>query len=347
MKSPEIVTRAIEFREPPRLPFFQHALKDIPDDVCDCWEMDRAKRGWFFDNPAEDDWGCGWATAGEKNMGQVVSHPLEDWGKLAAYRPPDPKDPFYFERIEEIISEANNRYVVVTSHFNLIERLHMLHGFSRTLEDFYLEPEKIEKVLDMILEFKTAQFDELHRRFGDRIHGLFLTDDWGTQEDTLISPQMFEHFFLERYRCLTEAIHSHGWHLMLHSCGKINQFVHYFIDMGVDVLNMQQPRAYGIGEIGKEFAGRVCFLATADIQTTLPQGNPEKVRAEVRELVENWSTPEGGMIVLDYGDPLALGAKPEMTGVMFRAFAELMCYWNAESSAKGKNKENGNGKSKI
>jgi len=323
----EIVRRAIEFRSPPRLPFFQHEVQGVPDDVCDCWEMDRAQRGWFFDHVGEDDWGCGWAVTEQKNMGQVVRHPLADWSRLAAYRPPDPANPFYYERLGEALAGAGDRYVVVTCHFNLIERLHMLRGFTRTLEDFYLNPEKIEKVLDLILEFRLAQFDELHRRFGDRVDGLFLTDDWGTQQGTFISPRLFAQFFLERYRRLVAAVHGHGWHFILHSCGRINEFVPYFIDAGVDVLNMQQPRAYGIEEIGRRFAGQVCFLTTADIQATLPAGDPELIRAEVRDLVEHWSTPKGGFIVFNYGDPESLAVKPEMTEVMFRAFVEQMHRW--------------------
>ena len=236
--SREIVKRAIEFQRPPRLPFLQHEFEDIPDDIFDCQEMDRAKSGWFFGSAGEDDWGCGWALTEQKNMGQVVHHPLEDWGRLSTYSPPNPKDPSYFEGVERSLPEARDRYVVVTLHFNLIERLHMLHGFRRTFEDFYLEPAKIETLLDMILEFRLEQLDELHRRFGDWVDGLFLTDDWGTQEGTLIGAQMFEHFFLGRYRRLVRAAHGHGWHVMLHSCGRINDFVPYFIDVGVDVLNM-------------------------------------------------------------------------------------------------------------
>lgn len=323
----EIVTRAIEFRQPPRLPFFQHAVPDVPDDVCDCWEMDRQRAGWFFDCAAPDDWGCGWAVTEQKNMGQVVHHPLADWAALDHYIPPDPADPFYFARIEADLAQAEDRYVVVTSHFNLIERLHMLHGFAATLEDFYLAPEPIERVLDMILEWKLAHFRALHRRFGDRVHGLFLTDDWGTQAGTFISNQMFEEFFLARYRILADAIHGHGWHVMLHSCGRINAFVPYFIDAGIDVLNMQQPRAYGIRELGQRFAGKVCFLTTADIQATLPSGDAALVRAEVRELVQHWSTPHGGFIVFNYGDPEALAVKPQMTEIMFHAFDALSTYW--------------------
>lgn len=326
MQSKEIVRRAIEFDTPPRLPFWQHDVSWAPDDVCDVWEMDRAEAGWFFDNAVMDDWGCRWATTEKKNMGQVVGFPLADWAALDRYRPPDPLNAFYFERIESELEKAADRYVVVTSHFNLIERLHMLRGFAATMEDFYLEPERIERVLDMILQFKLELFEELHRRFADRIDGLFLTDDWGTQQGAFVSQNVFEQFFAPRYAKLFDAIHGHGWHVILHSCGRINSLVPRLIELGVDVLNMQQPQAYGLVEFGEQFKGKVCFLTTADIQATLPRGIEAKVREEVGLLVRHWSTPAGGLIVFNYGDPESLGVKPEMTQVMFDEFVKLMEY---------------------
>lgn len=323
MQRREIVKRAIEFRNPPRLPFWQHEVAEAPDDVCDIWEMDRAQAGWFFDHCAPDDWGCIWARTETKNMGQVVGHPLADWSALDHYRPPDPRNPYYFERLEPLVDQAGDRYVAVTSHFNLIERFHMLRGFAAAMEDFYLEPQRAERLLDCILEFKLGLFEELHRRLGDRVDGLFLTDDWGTQRGPFVSQAVFDHFFAPRYRKLFEAIHGYGWHVILHSCGRINALVPRLIELGVDVLNMQQPRAYGLVEFGEQFRGRVCFLTTADIQATLPRGNAEEVREEVRLLVRHWSTPQGGLIVFNYGDPEALAVPPEMTRVMFDEFVRL------------------------
>ena len=336
MVSREIVRRAIEFETPPRLPFFlggswsdklSAVIRDFPNDVFDCWEMDRQEEGWFFDNPTRDDWGCQWKRTDVKNMGQVVGHPLEDWSKLRTFRPPNPRNPYYFERVQDDIKDAGDRYVVITSHFNLIERLHMLHGFERTLEDFYLAPENIHRLLDMILEFKIELIDEAARRFGDRVNGIFLSDDWGTQNSTFVSESIFREFFFDRYKQLFAAIHGHGWHAILHSCGRINAFVPLFIEVGVDVLNMQQPRTYGIREIGESFAGKVCFLTTVDIQATLPKGDPQAVRAEACELVENWSTPEGGFIVFNYGDSEGIGTTDAIAEVMFREFYELRDYW--------------------
>ena len=336
MERREIVRRAIEFDRPPRLPFFlggswsdrlRSVIADFPNDVCDCWEMDRQAGGWFFDNAVKDDWGCQWEATDLKNMGQVVGHPLKDWSKLASYRPPDPKNPYYFARIEEGIRDAGDRYVVITSHFNLIERLHMLHGFAETLEDFYLAPKQVEQVLDMVLEWKLAHLREAHRRFGDRVHGVFLTDDWGSQNGTFVSPQVFNDFFADRYRKLFGAVHDMGWHALLHSCGKVNEFVPMFIEAGADVLNMQQPQAYGIEEIGKSFAGKVCFLTTVDIQATLPSEDADAIRAEARDLVQNWSTPDGGFIVFNYGDSEGIGVSDDVAEVMFQEFYDLRDYW--------------------
>jgi len=330
MERREIVRRAIEFDCPPRLPFWQHwshKMPDFPDDVCNVWEMDRAEAGWFFDNPGRDDWGCQWGATEVKNMGQVTVHPLADWSGLDRYRPPEPRNPFYYERLGPLIDAAEDRYVAVTAHNLLFSRLHKLRGFAATMEDFYLEPERIGRVLDMIVDFKLRQCEELKRRFGDRVHGLFVADDWGTQAGPFVSKRVFDDFFAPRYRIVFDAMHRCGWHVILHSCGRINSLVPSFLELGVDVLNMQQSRSYGLVEFGEQFRGKVCFLATADIQSTMPRGAEQEVREEVRLLVRHWGTPEGGLIAFDYGAWDALGVRPEMPRIMFDEFARNANYW--------------------
>jgi hypothetical protein len=187
----------------------------------------------------------------------------------------------------------------------------------------------------MVLDFTAGRFGELHRRFGNAIDGVFLTDDWGTQRGTFVQRETFEKFFARRYQQLFDAIHHHGWHVILHSCGRINKLAPRLIELGVNVLNMQQPQCYGLVEFGEQFCGKVCFLTTADIQSTLPRGNRQEVREEVRQLVRRWSTPDGGLIVFNYGDPEALAVTPETTRVMFDEFAKLADYWRDPPGEEG------------
>lgn len=98
----EIVCRAIEFDNPPRLPFWQHwnhKMPGFPNDVCSIWEIERPEAGWFFDNAVQHDWGCGWSTTNLKNVGQVTDCPLADWSALGTFCPPNPRNPFYCERL--------------------------------------------------------------------------------------------------------------------------------------------------------------------------------------------------------------------------------------------------------
>ena len=320
----ELVRRAIEFDSPERLPFYQDILPDVPSDVIDSWEMDRAKRGWFFDKGGEDDWGCVWQRTEKDNMGQVKAHPLEDWSRLKDYSAPDPDDDYYYERIPEDLEEAGEKYVVLSCHFNLIERLHMLHGFRQTFVDLYRKPDKIEEVLDLILDFKIAMIRNVCSRFGRTVHGIFFTDDWGTQQGTLIDLGTFREFFKPRYEKLVRAVHDANLHFILHTCGKVTEFIPEFIDLQIDVLNLQQPRILPLEEVGERFAGKVCFLTTVDIQSTLPTGTYQEIRREVEDLIEYWATPSGGLIVFNYGDGTAIGVSPDRTQAMFRAFMKHM-----------------------
>jgi hypothetical protein len=286
--------------------------------------MNRARRGWFFDKAGEDDWGCIWQKTEIDNMGQVRIHPLKDWSQLKDYEPPDPDDSFYYERIPETLDRAGDKYVVLTCHFNLIERLHMLHGFEQTLIDLHRCPEKIEKLLDMITDFKVSMIRNLHRRFGNRVHGLFFTDDWGSQQGTFISRGKFRRYFKPRYEKLVRAVHDGNQHFIFHSCGRITEFIPDFIDLRMDVLNFLQPRILPFEEVGKRFAGKICFLVSADVQSTLPWAPFREIRQEVKDIVEYMATPEGGLIVFSYGDATAMGISRQRTQVMCQAFMKNM-----------------------
>ena len=90
----------------------------------------------------------------------------------------------------------------------------------------------------------------------------------------------------------------------------------------------QKGQIFGILAVGcdRETAANYVDLTTADIQTTMPSAAPERLRSEVRPLVKHRSTPDGGLIVFNYGFDEAIGTTAEATGLMFRQFAAMMDY---------------------
>jgi hypothetical protein len=119
-----------------------------------------------------------------------------------------------------------------------------------------------------------------------------------------------------------DAAHARGWHIWMHSCGKVNDIIGSLIETGLEVINLQQPRALGIEAIGEAFRGRICFESLCDIQHTLPFKTPEEIQEEANLLLEQWATPAGGFILSDYGDGRAIGVDPEVKRTMLTAFLQ-------------------------
>jgi len=155
------------------------------------------------------------------------------------------------------------------------------------------------------------------------VHGFTMTDDWGTQQAAFVSAELWMDFFYPRYKRLFDAMHGAGYDVWVHSCGKVNEIVEGYIRAGVDVVNLQQPRALGIPDVGARYRGRITFESLADIQATLPTGNLARVDADVRDLMEHWASPAGGFVFSDYGDSAAIGVQNPQTKLhMYRRFSE-------------------------
>ena len=267
-----------------------------------------------------DEWHCGWARSDVKNMGQVTVHPLDDWSKVESYPWPKPDDPAFYEGMAQRFDGGEGKYVLTGIFMVFFERLHSLRGFSNLLVDIYEAPERIAELADRVADVQVGIIEEISSRFSGYIDGISFTDDWGTERDTFLSPELFDEFFRPRYERIFGACRKAGWHIWLHSCGRVNKFIPAFIDLGVDALNLQQPTILGIEEIGAEFAGKICFQSLCDIQKTLPSKGAEEIVREARSLIEHWGTDAGGFILSDYGDGVAIDVPLEKKQIMFDAF---------------------------
>jgi hypothetical protein len=257
-------------------------------------------------------------------MGQVVEHPLRDPDLADRIVRPDYSDPARYAQCEGALeqAEADRRYVMAGIFMVLFERMHCVYGFENTLVGLYHERKAMETLADTVVETHLTLVREIGRRFPGRVHGFTMTDDWGTQQAAFISSDLWMDFFLPRYKRLFDAMHEIGCDVWVHSCGKVNEIVEGYIQAGVDVVNLQQPRALGIEEIGRRYRGRIAFESLADIQSTLPGGRDEDIASDAAALMTSWATPAGGFILGDYGDEAAIGVtKPGVKRLMYERFS--------------------------
>jgi hypothetical protein len=327
MSSYEVVRRAIEFDNPERLPLrfadfgFDDTISISPNQIFP-WDNHIVPTNL-------DEWGCLWVRSEVDNMGQIKGHPLAEWSALDHYHWPDPDNPEFYAGMEKKFDGSEDKYVLTGVWFTLFERMQGLHGFENTLQDLYLEREKIELLADRVLEFDMRVVENIANRFPGMIHGVYFSDDWGTQQGPIINPKLWKEFFKPRYRRLFDLVHHIGWHNWLHSCGKVNVFLEDFIELGVDAINLEQPRTLGIEEIGAKYAGRICFAGPCDIQNTLPRKGEQGINEEAELLLNCWGTPKGGFIAQDKSDGASYGATVEKRVIMLKAFQKYD-RWNNE-----------------
>ncbi len=314
----EIVRAALRFERPERLPV-RMACFDRDDTF---WIPRRAAE---TDRPGVDEWGCAWEQTDVHNMGQPKGHPLAGVSEHERLTVPDYDEPWRYEGLEGAFEQAEReqRYTQVGIFMVLFERMHAAAGFENVLMGLLADRENTAALADRILEAQFCLVRNYQERFGRRLHSFSMTDDWGTQEAAFISAELWYDFFLPRYRRLFDAMHAGGQDVWVHSCGRINEIVQGFIDAGVDAVNLQQPRALGIQEMGERYRGKVTFESLADIQATLPTGSEERIEQDARALAEHWMTPEGGFVFSDYGDDAAIGASPRAKLQMYRAFSRV------------------------
>ena len=305
MTSKEIVRRAIANQRPPRLPttmgrFGTSDVAGVP-----------LKQPQGFEPMCEgaDEWGCLWSHTKVKNMGQVTGCPLEDISKLDTYPVPDYTDDSRYTEVAQALkqAEADGKYITGGIFMVLFERMHSLHGFKNVLMNLYHDRPAMEALAFRIADVHITLVQEMVRRFPGRIDAWRMSDDWGTQQGAFVSFDMWMDFFFPHYKRIFDAMHEAGCDVWVHSCGKVNEIIEGYIRAGVDVVNLQQPQALGIEEVGARYRGRITFESLADIQTTLPTGDRPGVEKDAELLMTHWASPEGGFLLCDYGDDEGIG----------------------------------------
>jgi len=314
----EIVKRAIFYDYPERLPVKMGALGISDTLYIPC------KSFWRLDNNM-DEWGCYWEQTDVANMGQVKGHPLKDYSEYGKMVIPDYSKTLPKEEIIQALKKAEieQKYTETGIFMILFERIQALVGFENALTGLILDRENAEKLADKIVDVQIGLVELMQETCGNKLHSFSMTDDWGTQQAAYISMDLWRDFFLPRYKRIFDAMHKGGQDVWVHSCGKVNEIIEGYIEAGANVVNLQQPRALGIEEIGKRYRGRIAFESLADIQVTLPKGDKALIEQDASDLAQYWMSSKGGFVLSDYGDGKAIGATNESKILMYNAFSNI------------------------
>lgn len=150
----------------------------------------------------------------------------------------------------------------------------------------YTHPEIIEKATQYVCEFYYEANKRFFERAGDLIDGFFFGNDFGTQQDLIMSQDLFDRFIMPWFRKFTDQGHAYGYQVVMHSCGAIYKVIDRLIDAGVNCLHPLQARVNNMNAeiLGRDFKGKIAFMGGVDTQYLLVNATPEEVKDDVRRV---------------------------------------------------------------
>ena len=139
-----------------------------------------------------------------------------------------------------------------------------LLGMERFLLFLYDYPEEMEVFLHRWADF---QIEVIRRSVAAGADVVAIFDDYGYDNRTLLSMDMWKTFTYPQLRRLVTATHEAGALAMVHSCGFQMPFLPYYVDAGVDMLQSFQPKAGNDFEAAYgQYGDRLTFVTGIDVQ---------------------------------------------------------------------------------
>jgi uroporphyrinogen decarboxylase len=295
------VLSAVKKGNPDRLPLFCGRIDDIEywlkgtgysseKELREHWGLDLQKnsyRGAFKIPEGKTVWGTdyNWDAGYSTTKTFPLAH-AETVADIEAYSWPD-ASLVDFDFISRQISGLDQDKARIGSigFENVFCTLFEIFGMDVTMVNMYTSPDIIEAAIERIEFFLTETYRGILERDAKNIDFLWFGDDFSTQRDMMISPEMWRKFLKPVYLRIFRLIKSYGVMVWFHSCGTFPQVLGDLVDGGMDVWETVQAHLQGNEpeNLKERYGSEITFFGAISCQRTLPFGTPEDVRAEVRE----------------------------------------------------------------
>jgi uroporphyrinogen-III decarboxylase len=169
-----------------------------------------------------------------------------------------------WEEAKAFVAQINRKEQFATIFVapGIFEHLHYLMGMEDALMNFYEEPEAMHELIDYLVDFELG----LAKEFIEHLHpdALFHHDDWGSQKNSFMSPEMFKEFILPAYKKIYGFYKANGVGMIVHhSDSYAANLVPFMIEMGVDIWQGVMT-TNNTPELIKKYGGQITFMGDID-----------------------------------------------------------------------------------
>ncbi len=320
-------------------------LKKIGVDIRGVWpnllgEEYWAVKSWEdekFDY-LEDEWGATWSK--EKNGGlyyNVIKHPVPDEeidiDIIKEYNYPNLANDAKFKgMIERAKIVDQNGYAIFVEN-PMCEVFHSqtrVRGYENFFMDLLIEPEvtnyMMNKTADILEDYYKRVLDEL----SDYPLIIRLSDDLGSQNSLLVSPDVYREQVKPIHKRLISNIKKYAKNdvkIFFHSDGAIKELIPDLIDIGADILNPVQYSCDNIvlKDLKAEFGNEITFWGGGiDTQTSFRTLGKDAMVDEIKRNIDDLAT--GGGFIFSQIHNFQKGTDPDKFWAVFETINKYRSY---------------------
>jgi uroporphyrinogen decarboxylase len=245
------------------------------------------------------EWGVGYVPGSTYHLASIV-HPMQ------GFRLPEAVDAYPFPRFDEQwrqdalaeqVQAWHSRGLAVAGKLSpsLFTTCHLLRGFENILVDLVANTMLATALIDRVTEIKQRMAVSYA---SCNVDVLILGSNVASQQGMIMSPQLWRQWFKPRLRHIIQAARVVKPAVLVAYIGqgRIEPILPDLVEIGVDILSAVQPECMDPALLKQSYGERLAFWGTISVQSTLPFGSPEDVRAEVKRRIETVGRG-GGLLI--------------------------------------------------
>ncbi len=263
-----------------------------------------------------DEWGCVFTNIHRGVIGEV-KQPIvkyDDWNDVKCIHIPEELLSFDIGQVNRSCEEKQDKFLFASCCPRPFEQLQFIRGTANLYMDL-MDP--TPKMLDFIKRMHDFYSRLMEKWAKTDVDALNMMDDWGSQNDLLIHPQLWDEFFAPMYRDYIDIAHQNGKKIFMHSDGNILRIIPKLIDLGLDAVN-SQLFCMGLENLAP-YKGKITFWGEIDRQHLLPEGSVVDIDRAVESVYKTLWQNGGCIAQCEFGP----GAKPENVYRVYQAWEEI------------------------
>lgn len=186
-------------------------------------------------------------------------------------------------------------------------------GFTEGLCAMIEEPDEVKALFEYITDYYLKLQHKIIQYYSPEV--IYLLDDTASKLNPFISKTIFRDELLPFYKVLTDDAKDHGLPVQFHNCGRCEDFLQDYVDIGVKVVDPAQTMN-NLDAIKKKYGRNLAVAGCWDwvVPSTWPVVDEVEIRKSVRESIDRYA-PGGGFAMCSGGNVLGV-AGDELPGII-------------------------------